>query len=206
MNILIDSLPKTVTIGNDVYAIRSDFRISIMFELLMRDEDLADEQRLAQAINLYFPIVPDLSYLPEITKKMIWFYDCGAEPKDEKESEQEETDSDPEWFEQMPYSFEHDAEYIYAAFWEQYGIDLSEEVLHWWKFRALFKSLSENTKFVKIMGYRSINITSKLSKEQRAFYSRMKSIYALPIPKKEQERIDKITYALTHGGDLTGIV
>ena len=62
------------------------------------------------------------------------------------------------------YSFEHDAPYIYAAFLEQYGIDLTQENnLHWWRFKAMFDSLSEKTQFVKIMGYRSMTITKDMS-------------------------------------------
>ena len=47
-------------------------------------------------------------------------------------------------------------------FLEQYGIDLTQEHdLHWWRFKAMFDSLSEKTQFVKIMGYRSMTITKR---------------------------------------------
>ena len=108
---------------------------------------------------------------------------------------------------QQVYSFQYDDDYIYAAFLEQYGIDLQDvEDLHWWKFRALFKGLREDTEIVKIMGYRSIEITSKMPKEQREFYKKMQSVHALPIPDAEKEANDLLTEALLHGGDLTGLV
>ena len=50
------------------------------------------------------------------------------------------------------YSYEYDDEYIYGAFYEQYKIDLEYDKVHWWKFKALLKSLKEDTEFVKIKG------------------------------------------------------
>ena len=105
------------------------------------------------------------------------------------------------------YSFEHDDRYIYAAFLSDYGIDLQDvEDLHWWKFRAMFLALNDSCEFKKIMGYRSMKITSKMSKEQRAFYEKMQRIHALPIPDDEQEKYDAITKALMGDGDLTGLL
>lgn len=52
-----------------------------------------------------------------------------------------------------------DAEYIYAAFMELYGIDLIESDMHWYKFLALFKGL-HGTKLNEIIGYRLYENTS----------------------------------------------
>lgn len=68
------------------------------------------------------------------------------------------------------------------AFKEQYGIDLNDANLHWWKFRALFMSLRADCMFTKILGYRTMPITSKMSTADRNFYQRMKKLYALPLP------------------------
>ena len=82
------------------------------------------------------------------------------------------------------FSFSQDAPYIYAAFKEQYGIDLlSQEKLHWWKFLALFESLGEETKMAKIMYYRTVS-TSGMSKDRRAFINEMKKAYKLDGGKK----------------------
>lgn len=50
MNLLIDKLPDTVNVGDAVYPIRTDFRISVMFELLMQDEELSSIEKLEQAV------------------------------------------------------------------------------------------------------------------------------------------------------------
>jgi hypothetical protein len=197
-NIILDVLPETVEIDGAEYRINSDFRISILFELLMQDDEVGKRQKLIQGLKLYYPEIPQ--NMTEAVEKMIWFYRCG------KETESGGHGSGSGRAKQI-YSFEHDDDYIYAAFLEQYGIDLQDvEELHWWKFRALFRGLSEDTEFVKIMGYRSVKITSKMSKEQREFYKKMQSIHALPITDAERKADELLTEALLNGGDITGLV
>lgn len=210
MNILLDLLPETVLIGDAEYPINTDFRISILFELLMQDDSLSDTEKTKEALRLYYPKIPHDK--KEAVEKIIWFYSCGKEEKtrrkksdEEKPDEEEEEYDEPE--ERMVYSFEHDDRYIYAAFMSDYGIDLQDiEWLHWWKFRALFTALNDNCEFKKIIGYRTVKITGKMSKEDRAFYQKMKRIYALPISDDEQEKYDAITKALMGDGDLTGLL
>ena len=197
-NILLDILPETVDIDGIEYQINSDFRISILFELLMQDDELGKRQKLVQGLQLYYPEIPH--NVTMAVDKMIWFYRCG------KETGSGGHGSGSGRAKQI-YSFEYDDDYIYAAFLEQYGIDLQDiEELHWWKFRALFRGLSEDTEFVKIMGYRSVKTTSNMSKEQREFYKKMQSIHALPITDAERKADELLTEALLNGGDITGLV
>lgn len=204
MNILLDLLPETVEIGDVEYQINTDFRISILFELMMQDSSLSDEEKMQEAVKLYYPEIPH--DLKEAVEKLIWFYRCGKVEKAKKNTaSQEEEDIDTQ--ERLVYSFEYDDRYIYAAFLSDYGIDLQDiEDLHWWKFRAMFLALNDNCEFKKIMGYRSMKITSKMSKEQRAFYEKMQRVHALPISDDEQEKYDAITKALMGDGDLTGLL
>ena len=55
-------------------------------------------------------------------------------------------------------------------------------------------------------GYRSIEINSDMSKQQKAFYRRMKETYALPLPEGEQERQDAILEALMGDGNVSGLL
>ena len=86
------------------------------------------------------------------------------------------------------------------------SIDLVEEDLHWWKFRALLVSLTEDCKFVKIIGYRTMDIDPKLPAKQRAFYEKMKREYRLPLSEAEQKREDAIVAALMGDGDVSGLL
>lgn len=83
------------------------------------------------------------------------------------------------------FSYEYDDEYIYGAFYEQYGIDLAYDKLHWWKFKALLKSLKDDTEFVKIKGYRAYIGEDKNMIELRNYWE-------LPLPVEEQQRLDRL--------------
>ena len=90
------------------------------------------------------------------------------------------------------YSFEYDDGYIYAAFMERYGIDIVDiEYLHWWKFKAMFRSLHD-CKITDIMGYRVEKVTSKTPDYRKDFLNEMKKIYALPRSLSEQQKLNEL--------------
>ena len=183
MNILLDIVPQHVEIGGYKYPINSDFRISIMFELLMQETAVTDQERVELALNLYYPKKRPYS-ITEGINKILWFYRCGDNSSGATKCGGPEVLTP-----QAIYSFEHDAEYIYAAFLDQYGIDLQDiEYLHWWKFRAMFKGLKKDNLISQIMGYRAIQITDDMSDAEKSYYRKMKQIYALPDNRSMEEK------------------
>lgn len=198
MNMLIDDLPSGVTIDGEYYDLNTDYRYSVIFEMLMFDDSVSDQDKLQKALHLLFKDgIP--TNVTEAVKQIMWFYRGG---KDEQpgggKGRHKRND--------RLYDYDFDDVYIYAAFLQQYGVDLQDEYIHWWKFKAMFQSLGENTEFVKIMGYRGIKITSSMSKSQKEFYQEMKRIHALPIPKSEAEKIKAIEEALLNGGDVSALL
>lgn len=198
-NLLLDSAPLTLCIGGAEYPIRSDYRTWIQFELLMLDDGRDDDGAvISEAIGLVFdgcPPPPELDN--ETVGQMMWFYRCGhpdtplggnGAPK------------------QRIYDYNVDDGYIYAAFLQQYGIDLQTEAqLHWWQFYAMFISLG-NCKFIDILGWRSAKISSKMSPDQRAFYRQMQKMYALPQPKNEDDKTAEINARLIRGEDVSDLL
>ena len=81
-NIILDVLPETVEIDGAEYRINSDFRISILFELLMQDDEVGKRQKLIQGLKLYYPEIPQ--NMTEAVEKMIWFYRCGRETENDR--------------------------------------------------------------------------------------------------------------------------
>lgn len=182
-NILLDRLPQYTENG---LRIRTDFRESIKFELLMQDSKINKEDKIAYALNLYYYEPNKIKNVQEAIKEMIWFY--GGGKKEIEINDKEQAQERREKTKQI-YSYEFDDEYIYSAFMEQYGIDLNKiKYLHWWKFRALMSCLNENTQFVKIMGYRNIELSSIKDKSMKSFYKKMKKQYALPDMRSEEEK------------------
>lgn len=199
MNLLIDLLPTTVDIEGIEYEINSDFRTSLLFELLMLDVEFEDEEKIVQAFELYYPTLPQNRKLA--IEKMLWFYRCG---KDESKSSVSGSSNN-----EQVYSFDYDDDYIYAAFMDQYKIDLQDiEYLHWWKFKAMFKALKEDNEIVKIMSYRSMDLSKIEDKKEKEYYKKLKNLYKIPenISKSEKEKIDKINEILRNGGDISKVL
>jgi len=199
MNMLLDELPTSVVIDGIQYDLNFDFRYSVMFEMLMFDDEIGDTDKLKKALKLYYGdhIPKDIN---QATDKIMWFYRCGKE-ETQKTRRRKRSGSSERY-----YDFDHDDAYIYSAFLQQFGVDLQDEDLHWWKFKAMFQSLSEETEFVKIMGYRSIKITQNMTKSQKDFYLDMKRIHALPLPKTEVDKIKAIEAALMNGGNVSALL
>lgn len=200
MNILIDPLPETVMVEDKAYKIRTNFRIFILFELLWQDDSLELEEKLKKSFSLCYAGDIPRNY-EAAANALMWFYKCGKVDNPRKKSVAAKRGKT------RIYSFDYDDDYIYAAFMSQYGINLQRiKYLHWWEFRAMFNSLTNSNEFVKIMEYRSVDLTEDMPAGQKAFYRKMKLIHDLPLPKDEEEKQQAIEDALMNGGDLTGIL
>lgn len=179
MNLLIDKLPRQV---NGIL-INTDFRISILFELLIEDKKIKNELKIIKALQLYYPEFEKISNYEKAIEYMLWFYRCGKELANSNEEENNNNKNN------QIYSYEFDDKKIYSAFLQQYNIDLKEiEYMHWWKFKALFDGLSEDTEIVKAMGYRSIDLSKIKDSEKRNYYKKMKKLYDLPDMRTQEEK------------------
>jgi len=88
--------------------------------------------------------------------------------------------------------FAQDSAYIYASFMSDYNIDLLNEhdKLHWWKFRALFDGLSENSIIKRIMQIRAaeIPVLNQHNYKEIEHLTQQKLYYALEISQEEKEK------------------
>ena len=171
--------------------------------MMMEDSSLSELDKTVKALSLYYdtgdlknsfkPPIP----IEEAIDKMLWFYRAGKEENGAVSAGKGA----------QIYSYSYDDEYIFAAFLEQYGVDLQDiPYLHWWKFKAMFLGLKSDSRIVEIMGYRSIDITSKMSNEQKQFYRKMKKQFAIPLPQPEREKLNAIEQALLNGGDVSKVL
>ncbi|KHO39077.1 phage gp15 protein [Clostridium tetani] len=197
MNMLIDLVPTTVKIEWGDYKINSDFRTSILFELLMQDSSIGKEEKIFMALELYYPEIPH--NINNAVEQMLWFYRCGKDIGESKGTGKGKST--------QIYSFEHDDDYIYSAFLDQYGVDLQDiGYLHWWKFKAMFKALKEDNEIVKIMGYRSMDLSKIKDKEEKSYYRKMQELYKIPINKDEKDKLEEINNVLLNGGDVSRVL
>lgn len=189
MSIITRTLPDFVEVGGKKYRIHTDFRRWIELGRIMSDGAIPMSEKIVKALSLCYlrdslpPSVEGAIYA------LLGFY-AGTQKQPQAEKENNHRKS-------PVYDFEYDAEYIFAAFMAQYKIDLSETDMHWHKFRALFLGLGEDNKICKIMEYRAIDLTQIKSKEQKAFYRRMKRLYRLPDMRTEEEKEADMISALS---------
>lgn len=183
-NLLFGTLPSAYEYNGMVYEMQTDFREWIKFDLLLTDEDIPMKDKFHRLVKIIFPIVPDDIALWDF---IMWFYHCGKEHKPASSGKGGGGKKTP-----AVYSFRYDDGYIYAAFTEVYGINLSSiSYLHWWEFKALFDSLHD-CKFTDIIGYRAETITSKTPDYMKKHLTKMKKIYALPRSLSEQQKLDEL--------------
>lgn len=192
MNILIDKLPTKI----EGLELNTDFRTSILFELLMQDKDISNEDKVALAINLYFNRQPkNYQEMKKMTKIILWFYSCGNKKRELKKNNNEIVEKKRKKRKQI-YSFEQDDFLIYSAFMEQYHIDLNEAKLHWWKFKSMFDGLNDEILFSKVMGYRSIDLSKIQDKKQREHYAKLQKHWALVDNRSVEEKESDFANAL----------
>lgn len=179
-NILLDKLP---TEWNG-YEIVTDFEVGIMISQCMRDESLSSLEKICTAAGLLFGDEPE-NYpqnYEEISEALQWFLNgwnqdnVSAGKKSGSKKNEAET-----------MNFDTDQWRIYAAFKEQYGIDLNTiEYLHFWVFMGLLTSLEECT-FTRVISIREKKIDSKMSKEEKSFLQKAKEMFKIRKPEEYEE-------------------
>ena len=165
MTIFSKALPDGYIRHGREYKMRTDFKVWLKVEGLASDNDIASDMKFSAELKLIFPVTPPAD--ERLIQFIGWFLRCGEEPKEIRAGGI------------RAYSSEHDEGYIFAAFMQQYHIDLSETDMHWWKYQALFRSLRD-TKFTDIAGWRSADIDNDMPKSRREFLTEMQEYYALP--------------------------
>lgn len=164
--------PETVKVEGAFFRIKTDFRYWISFSKMLKEnhtfleydflyEDEKPEDRKAgfDALVAFFV---DKHELPRV-----------------KESENKSKAID----------YELDADLIFSAFYEVYGIDLTDAKLHWHKFKALLNGL-HGTKLNEVIGYRLYDETEK--SDWKKSMLELRGMWALPeeITDEEQKAID----------------
>lgn len=162
---LYQTPPAALSIGGKLYPIDTDFRVWITFqkELSAKAADSKKAERLC-AFMEHMGLPP----CKESLDAMLAFYEAESQEKHIADSKNRA----------MSFDFEKDSEFIFSAFLGAYNIDLETALLHWWKFKALFKSLPDNCQFSRIMQYRTVDLKD-VPKNQRRFYQEQKARYSL---------------------------
>lgn len=198
MSVLTEKFPESVTVDGAERPINGGFRTVLRcYEI----QGLSEKDLLEMLCQFY---KKDRLFSEEHINQMFWFFSCGREKKKKIFPRRIAGINN-----NQPFDFETDADLIYAGFMQQYGIDLQEEDMHWWKFMILLENLGTDTRLSRIMEYRTIDTGSKhLSKDQKKYYQAMQRYYGLDqhMAPEMSERERMIEEALLNGGDVSRIL
>lgn len=157
-----------------LYPIDLSFDTVLSFYKLLDDDHFDDAEKVKIAFEIFFGFVPnDADFIVDAFKQISNY--LSADPYEGKQEDISNVIAGPK-----DYSFEQDAEAIYASFYQQYHIDLLEEKqkMHWDKFRALFAGLGPDTYFMRIVHIRQQDPT-KLDGEAQTELIQAQQRYAL---------------------------
>lgn len=201
MSTLTNSFPASVTVNGVEYSIHADFRTVLRcFEIQGQKQELS-ESELLDMLKLFYNI-NQLTATEDHVNKMFWFFSCGREKEKKKFPRKIAGIND-----KQPFDFEEDADLIYAGFMQQYGIDLQESNMHWWKFMILLENLGSGTRLQKVMEYRTVDTNNKdMSKKEKDFYKAMQRYYGLDRVPEKSEKIKRIEEALLNGEDVSKLL
>lgn len=194
---LSHKLPEAVEIDGRKYGIRFGFRTMIAIEMLMYSH-VSDEDKMLQSLDLFYGNdIPE--NIDNAISKLLWFHACGEE--DERETE---AGTKPKRQQKRAYDFQQDGRMIYAAFMQQYGINLHtvlSDELHWWEFSALFENLSDDTKMAKVMYWRTCDLNG-MSKAEQRYIRKMRNIFAI----KDDVSMDTQAKLIQRNVDMVGYI
>lgn len=175
MSILTETLPDFVIVRGKKCPIRSDFKAWLEFSEII-NKNISEAEKLFKMFKLVFEELPPNMY--DGISAMMKFY--SYTPTQKKTNEKS--------INKNYFDFEYDANLIYSAFLQQYKVDLCHVDMHWWTFKALLGGLSDDTHFIKVVQYRSMDLSKIKDKEQKRYYQKMKALYKLPDNRSEEQK------------------
>lgn len=201
MSTLTNSFPASVIVNGVEYSIHADFHTVLRcFEIQGQKQELS-ESELLDMLKLFYN-TNQLTATEDHVNKMFWFFSCGREKEKKKFPRKIAGIND-----KQPFDFKEDADLIYAGFMQQYGIDLQESNMHWWKFMILLENLGSGTRLQKVMEYRTVDTNNKdMSKKEKDFYKAMQRYYGLDRVPEKSEKIKRIEEALLNGEDVSKLL
>ena len=179
MKQLFERPPESVKVGNQDLAIDTDFRLwAEVQECCSRNE--FNGQRMIRFIQRAFGSAAWGQDVHDLVSAFVYFLSCGADRKEAPDN----AESTPADHHNTAYDFAEDGERIVAAFEREYGIDLTSDYVHWWRFRALLDDLLSKDKFTDIVGFRCVDVSSIKDERERKYYAEKQRFYRLH---KDQE-------------------
>ena len=169
------TLPKTVTVKDQEYRIRYDFRVILEIIVMLNDADLSDAEKMEAVIDMFY--FDDVPFCREAVEACFSFIDGGSDRASSKAKHPRVMD------------WEQDFEYIiapvnrvlgYEARAVDYDTDTNTGGLHWWTFMSAYMEIGGDCLFSQIVSIRDKQARGeKLEKHERKWLRRNNDIVRL---------------------------
>ncbi len=181
INILCQPLPSSIIVEGKEYKILTDFRDWILFQDMLSDKTISQEDRLLFT-HMWFPEEkPPVT--AEMVKQLVSFFTVDADRNDRVKKH---TDK----YSRRSFSFAYDSEYIFADFLHYYNINLIHaDYIHWWEFRSLLKGLPEDSQTVRRIAYRTVKLSEISDKKERKRIGKIQAEIRIPSDEIDDEDI-----------------
>ena len=194
MNILTDKLPESVDLFGSPVPVRADHRSCIRAIVALLDDDTLDnDEAVCVAFRAFYVRDEFWMRFPEEALAAETEFLRGA-PVPALPGQKAGRGITSE----RAYSFLYDQAAMYAAFWQQYRIDLTRDTLHWWQFKALLDHLHGNH-MAEIMCKRTAQEESGMTSDQKKQLRKEKTLWKLPALAQETRQPDAVAQALMSG-------
>lgn len=184
---VINDLPRKIEVKNTKNKVRTDFKTWINVESILTDENIPSNFKLfviANNLDLFYGNEKIFKEpMDAVINGILSFWRMFKESDSNGKSNASND---------RAYDYEQDFDLICAAFKQQYDINLRREQMHWFEYKSLFDGLTKETQFIKIVGYRTMDL-NKVPKEQRKEYRRLKELYSIKknkIRRRSQKEIE----------------
>lgn len=180
---LTEQFPETVIVDGKEMKVKTSFRNILNILSLLKDSLFTEIEKQYLSLIMFYEDVPENPW--EAMQEMMKFIQCYAD-YEEKEGSREEA-----------FDFEIDSSSIYSAFFQIYGIDLSNTDMHWFQYISMFENINDGTpKFVNLMNIRQMKIEPSLSGEKKAEIQKLKRKYALSSKKQSFSKSSELAEIL----------
>ena len=171
-------ITKKIQIENTIYEAKTDFRTAIRCNEIAQDKTIGDFERVLGIICTMFgsEAINNPNHYEKLLKWAKSYLSCGKEIVDTHE--------------QPDMDYVEDMDYIEASFMSDYGIDLTETDMDWYKFNNLMNGLSNSEMgnccvLNRIRNLRNFDLSTIKDSKERQKIAKAKDSVALKKYKKE---------------------
>lgn len=183
MNLLKRRLPSTVEVGGISYKIDPRYDTALAILDCMQDELFPEEDRIEMALDMFY--VDAMPVHQEVALALMYdFLNMGEEPSSEP------IHGDVRQSEPL-LDFDKDGNAIYTHFLREFGIDLQDDPIHWWKFQVLLQDIGEKSSLQNMLNIRTMKIEDVPVKDRPRIQA-LKAEYAVNAPRNSKAHVETL--------------